>query len=318
MFAHLAPKLRDNGWKSVIPVANPGKRPLESGWNYYNKFAPSDADIDRWAARYPNAGVGLAYGPDGVLGVDLDFVVPETAAHATSLTYATLGITDCVRVGCPPKSLLLYRASPNLRALKKAYGGFELFSSAGQTVLYGTHPNTGNQYYWPSCAPEDAAPEHLPLVHQAALDRLISLLEPLCPRIVPKDGNRVDHFTNAGRVTQWLHAFAGGNAKPLELCRVAVEAAPEGDRYPTAFSAVVALVHIGLTDAEIITSVIGPYLERFDGRHQRDRRSAILSGLRWARREIGPDAATIAAEINSERMFAGWHARWRHGHDRGL
>src|SRR5262245_15744147 len=115
MFAHLAPKLRANGWQSMIPIANPGKRPLESGWNYYNKFAPSDADIDRWADLYPSAGIGLAYGPDSVLGVDLDFIVPEVAAQANSVTYATLGTTDYVRVGRFPKSLLLYRASPDVR-----------------------------------------------------------------------------------------------------------------------------------------------------------------------------------------------------------
>ena len=54
------------------------------------------------------------------------------------------------------------------------------------------------------------------------------------------------------------------DGKPIDLCRAAVEVAPEGDRYPTAFSAVVALVRIGLSDAEIITDVILPYLERFD------------------------------------------------------
>ncbi len=28
MFAYLAPKLRDMGWKSLIPLHNPGKRPI--------------------------------------------------------------------------------------------------------------------------------------------------------------------------------------------------------------------------------------------------------------------------------------------------
>jgi hypothetical protein len=93
---------------------------------------------------------------------------------------------------------------------------------------------------------------------------------------------------------------------------VIVEDAPEGDRYPTAFSAVVAHVRIGLSDVEIITNVILPYLECFDRREQPARQTAIMSGLRWARREIGPDAATIAANIRNSDMFARWKVRWRH------
>ena len=115
-----------------------------------------------------------------------------------------------------------------------------------------------------------------------------------------------------GRVAEWLQAFNDLGRKPVDLCRAAVEAAPEGDRYPTAFSAVVALVRIGLSDAEIITNVILPYLDRFDRREQPARQTAIMSGLRWARQEIGPDAATIAETIRSGEMFARWKARWRH------
>jgi Bifunctional DNA primase/polymerase, N-terminal len=300
MFATLAPRLRDNGWASVIPVANPGKCPLISGWQAYNRAAPTEVEVDLWCSAHPCAGIGLAYGPDRVLGVDLDFLDVGTAASAEAAVVDVLGINDCVRIGRSPKRLLLYRAAPGLVVPGKAFGGYELFSTTCQTVLFGTHPDTGQPYYWPARSPEDISPQDLPVATQEALNTLIGALEPLCGRLgrkYPQSPIPPAH----GRVAQWLQAFNDPDGKPVDLCRAAVEVAPEG-----------ALVRIGLSDAEIITNLILPYLDRFDRREQPARQTAIMSGLRWARQEIGPDAATIADTIRSSDMFARWKARWRH------
>jgi hypothetical protein len=311
VFATLAPRLRDNGWASVIPVANPGKRPLISGWQAYNRAAPTEVEVDLWCSAHPCAGIGLAYGPDRVLGVDLDFLDVGAAARAEAAVVDVLGINDCVRIGRSPKRLLLYRVAPGLVVPGKAFGGYELFSTTCQTVLFGTHPDTGQPYYWPGRSPEDISPQNLPLATQGALNALIGALGPLCGRLGQKHRQSLIPLAH-GRVAEWLQAFNDLDGNPVDLCRAAVEVAPGGDRYPTAFSAVVALVRIGLSDAKIITNVILPYLERFDRREQPARQTAIMSGLRWARREIGPDAATIAETIRSSDMFARWKARWRH------
>ena len=235
-----------------------------------------------------------------MLGVDLDFLEPAVAARAEAAAFDTLGPNDCSRIGQLPKRLLLYLAAPGLIVPGKAFGGYELFSTTCQTVLFGTHPKTGQPYYWPGRSPEDSSPDDLPVVGQEALNALIRALEPLCGRLGPKHRQPVASPAH-GRVAEWLQAFNDIDGKPVDLCRAAVEAAPEGDRYPTAFSAVVALVRIGLSDAEIITNVILPYLERFDRRERPDRRTAIMSGLRWARREIGPDAASHRGEHQKQR-----------------
>ena len=205
-----------------------------------------------------------------VLGVDLDFLEPAAAARAEAAAFDTLGPNDCVRIGRPPKRLLLYRAAPGLIVPGKAFGGYEFFSTTCQTVLFGTHPDTGQLYYWPGRSPEDTSPGDLPVVGQEALNALIEALEPLCSRPGPK------HRQPVGLTSAWACCpMAPGLQRPGWKARRslsgAVEAAPEGDRYPTAFSAVVALVRIGLSDAEIITNVILPYLERFD--HRRPARS---------------------------------------------
>lgn len=305
MFATLAPRLRDNGWASVIPVANPGKRPLISGWQAYNRAAPTEVEVDLWCWAHPCAGIGLAYGPDRVLGVDLDFLDVGTAARAEAAVVDVLGINDCVRIGRSPKRLLLYRVAPGLVVPGKAFGGYELFSATCQTVLFGTHPDTGQPYYWPGRSPEDISPQDLPVATQEALNALIGALEPLCSRLGPKHRQPVASPAH-GRVAQWLQAFNHIEERPVDLCRAAVEAAPEGDRYPTAFSAIVALVRIGLSDAEIIQHVVAPYLARFDQRSRPDRQRAIMSGLR---EQIGPDAEAIAATMRSDQIFARWRAR---------
>jgi hypothetical protein len=312
MFAALAPKLRDNGWGAVMPVANPGKRPLVSGWDAYNRAPPNDHEVDAWCTTYPNAGIGFAYGPDGVLGVDLDFLDPAVAARADSIVGEVLGHSECVRIGRLPKSLLLYRATPGLSVPGKAFGGYELFSSSGQTVLYGTHPDTATPYYWPDRSPEDVSPNDLPLVGQTALSSMIEALAPLCSRVgYTRPAGAA--YGGGGRVAAWLRTFNRTNAKPVDLCRVAIEAAPEGDRYPTAFSAIAALVRVGLTDTDIIQHIVEPYLARFDQRSRPERHRAIMSGLRWARVQIGADAEAIAAALHSNQIFASWRARWQHG-----
>jgi hypothetical protein len=306
MFAALAPRLRDNGWEAVMPVANPGKRPLVPGWNAYNRVPPTDNEVDA------NAGIGLVYGPDRVLGVDLDFLDPEVAARADAIVREALGRTECARIGRPPKRLLLYRAALRLSVPGKAFGGYELFSGSGQTVLYGGHPETARPYYWPAQSPESFSPSDLPVVGQTALSGMIEALAPLCSRVGhPRPEGAT--YGGGGRVAAWLRTFNTTNAKPVDLCRAAVEAAPEGDRYPTAFSATIALMHVGLTDIEIIQHIVDPYLARFDQRSRPERHRAILSGLRWARGQIGPDAEAIAAVMRSDQIFAHWRARWQRG-----
>ena len=93
----------------------------------------------KWLRVYRNYGVGLAFGPDDVIGVDLDWIEPAIAARAWDITKDILGETPLVRIGRPPKKLALYRRDPGL-VVGKAYGGFELFTRSGQCVIV-RHPS---------------------------------------------------------------------------------------------------------------------------------------------------------------------------------
>lgn len=288
-----------------------GQAAAHRGWEAHNLAPPTDRQIDARCTSYPNAGIGLAYGPDGLLGVDLDFVEPPVAAQVKDIVHEALGQSDCLRVARLPKRLLLYRSGSGVNVPRKAFGGYEIFSTTGQTVLYGTHPERGRLYYWPGQSPEDVSPSDLPVVDQAALNDMVGALAPLCSRVGRAQHPAGTASGSRGRVADWLRIFNTTDAKPVDLCRAAVEAAPEGDRYPATFSAIIALVRVGFTDAEIFQHVVEPYLARFDRRCLPDRHRAIMSGLRWAREQIGPDADAIAAVMDSEEMCARWRARWR-------
>lgn len=314
MFESLAERLRDNGWSGIIPLQNPGKRPLSTltGWQRYGQIAPTDNEISDWVRRYPDAGIGLVAGPDRVLAIDIDFLDPQKARRALDVTGAILGRSPLERVGKPPKAMVFYRAASGLVVPGKAFGGYEIFCSTGQTVLYSVHPETRQPYRWTDASPERLAPSDLPVVGQAGIDELLRELLPLREALPQNNGcNALSAATQSGRagaLVAEINARAG--EKPAAIVRLHVEHAGPGDRYPTAFAGIVALVRVGLSDAEITAAVIAPYLAKFSESDLRARRSAIKSALRWARQEIGPDAATIAAAIGADAMTSAWHTKW--------
>jgi Bifunctional DNA primase/polymerase, N-terminal len=191
MFAELASRLRGMGWLAIIPLMPPGrdrngnpvntKRPTISGWQVFNRRAPTDPEVSAWARSYPASGIGLAYGPDRVVGIDLDWQDRETATATWDIAQRILGPTPLTRIGAPPKRLALYRGADALRVEGKAFGGFEVFTRSGQTVLYGLHPGTGRAYSWPEECPLTVGPNKLPVVTSEHITALIQGLVPYRP-----------------------------------------------------------------------------------------------------------------------------------------
>ena len=179
------------GWLATIPLMPPGrdrdgnpvntKRPAITGWETFNSRAPTDPEISAWARFYPAGGIGLAYGPDRVVGIDLDWQDRETAAATWDIAQRILGPTPLIKIGAPPKRLALYRAADGLRVEGKAFGGFEVFTRSGQTVLFALHPGTGRAYAWPEESPLTVGPDKLPVVTSEHITALIQCLAPYRP-----------------------------------------------------------------------------------------------------------------------------------------
>lgn len=309
MFAAHAPRLRERGWLSLLPLHNPGKRPIPSGWERHNVAPPDDAQIEAWAATHPAAGIGLAVGPDRVLGVDLDFLEPGKADTARGIALEALGPTPLIRVGLQPKTMLLYRQAGDLPASRRL-GGVELFTTSGQFVLFSIHPETLKPYNWPLESPLDLSPADLPAVTVEALAVFTEAIAPHCHRPALARAMAVSNATGNGRAGELLRAIAASPDKdPAAIAAEAIAAAAPGDRHYSTVAAIVALGIAGLSDAEIRAALGHHYMAHFDAREARHRAIVFGSALTWARRRIGPATADLPPALTA--IGETWSARWR-------
>lgn len=309
MFAAHAARLRERGWMSLLPLHNPGKRPIPNGWERYNVVPPTDADIEAWADRYSTAGIGLAVGPDRVLGVDLDFLDPAKADTARGIALDTLGPTQLIRVGLAPKAMLLYQHAGDLTGSRRL-GGVELFTTSGQFVLFSTHPDTLKPYHWPVETPLDLSPSDLPLVTAASVSAFMDAIAPHCHRPELARAMAACTSTGNGRAGELLRAFASSPEKdPAAIAAEAVFNATPGDRHYSTVAAIVALGTVGLSDAEIEDALRDPYMGHFDGHDAAHRSHIFDTAIAWSRGRIGPAAADLPPELDA--IGDAWRRKWR-------
>jgi hypothetical protein len=320
-FLRAAFAMRRVGWLATIPIKPGQKMPAVGGWQEYGFSPPSDHLLARWATLHPSAGVGFVYGgSEQILGVDLDFIDEQTANRAFALTKTILGPTPFLRIGLPPKRLMLYRYLGTAALPGKVFSGFELFLKTGQTVFAGIHPATGLPYDWVIKSPQDSPPSDAP---ETTYEKVIELIEALRPLgAARKTAGVSDHRrTNpmapidlgasdrrSGAVASVLPELRAADA-PLAAATEIIAAAQPGGRYPAAFGVVVALVQFGFDDKAIWNAVSPPFAAHFpDAAERRARLGTIASALRWARAEIGPDAATLAADPVIQSLQQHWEA----------
>jgi hypothetical protein len=311
MFVSLAPKLRDMGWKCLIPLHNPGKRPIENGWEAYSQSEPTDCEINQWGKRYPGAGIGLVSGPDGIIAVDLDFRDPAKSARALNIADETLGTTPLVRVGQAPKSMLFYRAAGGLDPGGRAFGGYELYRHSGQVVLYSVHPDTRQPYRWTEARPEDVSPSGLPVISQSMLDAFKTEMEPLCEttkRFCDKGDSRLGGASGASVTGKVLSLMNRAEEDPLKIAADCVSDAAEGSRHYAMVGAVTALVMKGYTSAEIRAALEPTYFETLNASEIRARYGAVAKAVQWAiqRTRDGEDSPV---QYDATSLTAAWLAR---------
>ena len=311
MFASLAPKLRDMGWKSLIPLHNPGKRPIQTGWEAYSQSEPTDFEINLWAMRYPDAGIGLVSGPDCVIAVDLDFLDAAKSERALHIANDTLGTTPLVRVGQPPKSMLFFRADVNLDPGGRAFGGYELYRHSGQVVLYSVHPDTRQPYLWIEARPEDVSPSDLPVISQSMLDAFKTEMEPLCEitkRFCDKGRPHLGGASGASPTGKVLSLLNRSEEDPLKVVADCVRDASAGSRHYTMVGAVTALVMKGYTSAEIRAAIEPPYFETLNASEICARGGAVAKVAQWAIRRMR-DGEESPVQYDATSLTAAWLAR---------
>ncbi len=89
------------GWH-IHPLRPGDKRPLLTDWP--RRATTEPAQIRRWWQRWPQANIGLACGPSGLLAIDLDVKNGVDGLAAWEALLAELGIDDAAMGGCTPAS----------------------------------------------------------------------------------------------------------------------------------------------------------------------------------------------------------------------
>ncbi len=173
-----------NGYP-IIPIQPGTKKPgrYRGGrwcdypdWTRHAARATTELEIAQWSA-WPDAGIGVVGGPVAAVDIDID----DDAALAQDierLARERLGDTPALRIGRPPKRLLVYRTVTPFKGIK--CHPLEVLCLGQQFVAYAIHPSTGRPYDWPEESLADLDLGSLPAIDeaqaQAFLDEAVALL----------------------------------------------------------------------------------------------------------------------------------------------
>lgn len=163
-------RLVDNGYP-VIPILPGTKKPGRvvrghwgdyPGWTKHCQRPTTENEIAVWS-QWPDAGIGITGGV--VAGIDIDVADAPLALRIEELARERLGDTPAVRIGLPPKRLLVYRTETPFKGFKRA--PIEVLCEGQQFVAYHLHPDTGRPYEWPEESLADIDIGRLPSIGEA-------------------------------------------------------------------------------------------------------------------------------------------------------
>jgi len=160
-------RLADSGFH-IIPIIPGLKAPGQYRRNQWLGYPAWSKHCDRpstpwelkiWSA-WPDCGIGVACGH--VVGVDIDVLDGEAVMRIEQLARSRLGDTPAVRIGHPPKRLLVYRTTKPFPSIKQH--PIEVLGKGAQFVAYAIHPDTGRPYTWPLDELADLDLDMLPVI----------------------------------------------------------------------------------------------------------------------------------------------------------
>jgi hypothetical protein len=186
--AQFGARLVQNGYP-IIPIQPGTKKPgchRGGGWRDYPDWtrhatrATTDHELAQWRG-WPDAGIGIVGGVAAAVDIDIAEDA-ELALRIERLTRQRLGDTPALRIGCPPKRLLVYRTSAPFKGVKRH--PLEVLCLGQQFVAYAIHPATGRPYDWPQENLANLDLASLPAIDEARarafLDEVIALVPGWC------------------------------------------------------------------------------------------------------------------------------------------
>jgi predicted P-loop ATPase len=163
------------------PLKNPGKQPRDT-WRTDAAATPPKATLSRPDARALNTGILTGQ----VVGIDIDVLREDVVGELVAMLEERLGTTPLVRIGQPPKTLLLYQAkepfskisTPSSLAFPDGTSAkIEILADGQQFVAFGTHPKTRAPYTWRKQTPETVPLSDLPIITYDAASEVVKYAE---------------------------------------------------------------------------------------------------------------------------------------------
>lgn len=277
-FFHLARQARENGYQALIPIQPFKKSCYLQGWPEYSKKNPTDGEIRGWIRQNPKTGFGYCH--NGHLAAfDLDIMDEEAIYERLNWLMANLGSEPMIRIGRPPKVLVVYAADPTAYSNK---GAPEIYVRHGQTVFFGMHPDTQRPYYWQKGfgSPATRHKHDLPIVTAVHVHRFLQRFS----------GNDKIKFREGTSSVQTMLRFASDcklEITELQDYAKVMAHAHEGNRHEILKAAIAHALHEGATERRIRDEFRSTYLGLFDGetwsvqrKRARDFDDVLLWGLK--------------------------------------
>lgn len=172
--------LVDQGY-TVVPIQQGKKAPGFDGWQ---KAKATKDQVRQWLEDgFRNAGVGIL--TKYTCAIDIDCLDEPTALKFEQWCVENVAPT-CVRIGKPPKRLLLYRTTEPFRKRRSTvfvdeWGDKQLIEVLGdgqQFVAFHIHPDTGKPYEWiDGKSPLNIRSSDLPELSADQIEALIEAFE---------------------------------------------------------------------------------------------------------------------------------------------
>jgi hypothetical protein len=286
-FAKYAERLLVNGY-SPVPLHPASGLPAIKGWDRLREAPLLPAEIGQRARHWPNLGLAVAGGFNGLVPIDVD-----VNGDVVLAVMDTLPETPVMRHGS--KGLVLFfrdqtgAVSARKFMLKSGKPLVEVLSTGLVAIPPTLHRKTGRPYEWLGLGLDYYAIDELPVITPEHIAALEEVLAPWCPRrpvYVPNDVGQDAPPASNRRMLAFAKAVLRNEVQRLEKLT--------GGRNNGLFDAMCKLgryVHRGvLTLAEVETALIGA--SRKNGyiakQGLKAARQTIASGLHTSRTDKLP------------------------------
>ena len=174
-YGKLAPKLYVNGYE-VIPIRQHHKAPAIDSWS---TVEINKKQVQQWMRSYPNGGVGIR--TKNTPAIDIDVLDADVALALEEITVKRLGGDAPVRVGKPPKRLIVCKTTKPFKKIRREFidkngeiHGFEILGDGQQFVAFGIHPDINQPYRWGFDSPLDVKASELCEINETIALQIIS------------------------------------------------------------------------------------------------------------------------------------------------